>query len=75
MMFSDIDIHGYTAAEARKLLVQKINAAPSGCEITVIHGYHGGQALQKMVRNDLKHPRIKRKILGLNQGETILVIE
>ncbi len=75
MLFSEVDIHGYTAAEAKKILIQKIAAAPKGCEITVIHGFHGGQALKNMVRNDLKHPRIKRKILGLNQGETIIVVE
>lgn len=75
MVFNTIDIHGMTAADAKKKLEQAIKTAPKNCEITVIHGYHGGTALQNMVRKTLKHKRIKQKILGLNNGETILVIE
>lgn len=70
-----IDIHGMTAADAKKLLERAISAAPPRSEITVIHGYHGGQALQRMVRNVLKHKRIKKRILGMNFGETVLVLE
>ena len=42
-------------------------------EVTVLHGFHGGTALRDMVRR-YKNPKIERKILGLNQGETIFVI-
>jgi len=73
-MFKTIDIHGMTTSQAKKRLEQAITTAPSKCEITVIHGYHGGQALQNMVRK-LKHSRIKQKILSMNAGETILIIE
>ena len=74
-MFKQIDIHGMTTADAKKMLERTIAVAPANCEITIVHGFHGGQALQNMVRKGLKHKRIKQKILSLNQGETILVIE
>lgn len=74
-MNKTIDIHGLTTAEAKKRLEQIISSAPPNCEITVIHGYHGGQALQNMVRRGLKHKRIKQKILSMNFGETTLIIE
>lgn len=74
-LFMSVDIHGMTCAEAKKFLESKIRTAPKHCELTVIHGYRGGHALMDMVRKDLKSTRIKRKILGLNQGETILVLE
>lgn len=74
-MNKTIDIHGLTTAEAKKRLEQIISSAPPNCEITVIHGYHGGQALQNMVRRGLKHKRIKQKVLSMNFGETTLIIE
>ena len=43
-------------------------------EIVVIHGYHGGRALQNMVRNDLHSARILRRELSLNNGQTVLVL-
>ena len=70
-----IDIHGMTTADAKKRLEQIISSAKPKSEITVIHGYHAGQALQNMVRKQLKHKRIKQKILSMNFGETILIIE
>lgn len=74
-MFKTIDIHTLTAEEAKKKLEQYIKTAPKGCELTVIHGFHNGTALQNMVRKTLKHKRIKKRILGLNNGETTLIIE
>lgn len=75
MEFDTIDIHGMTAADAKRKLEQFIKTAPRNCEVTIIHGCHGGKVLQNMVRKTLKHKRIKKKILSLNDGETILVIE
>lgn len=75
MMNKTVDIHGLTISEAKRKLEQIISSAPPKSEITVIHGYHGGQALQNMVRKRLKHKRIKQKILSMNFGETILILE
>ena len=70
------DIHGMTAADAKTALERCLSAADkSVAEIMVIHGYSGGQALANMVRNKLKHKRIERKMLSMNQGETTLVIK
>ena len=69
----EADIHGMTVSEAKKALEQLLNTADSTIkEIDVIHGYSNGQALQNMVRKDLKHKRIAAKILSLNQGITTL---
>lgn len=70
------DIHGMQAAEAKKALERLLSSTDKNVtEITVIHGYSGGQALMNMVRKKLSHPRIVRKILSMNQGETLLMIK
>lgn len=74
-MNKSIDIHGLTTIEAKKHLEQIISTAPARSETTVIHGYHGGQTLQNLVRKQLKHRRIKQKVLGLNSGETLLILD
>ncbi len=68
-----MDLHGMTAAEGRQALLRLLKQCPTDTdEIEVIHGSHGGQALLSMVRRELKHPRIDKKLLGLNNGVTIL---
>ena len=43
--------------------------------IRVIHGYHGGTALRDEIREHYKnHPKVKRIEVGLNPGETVLVL-
>lgn len=73
--FVTIDLHGQTVESARKILNEKLKALPADThEVTVIHGYHGGTAILQMVRS-YKNSKIERKILGLNNGETVLVIK
>lgn len=70
-----IDIHGETRQSGRKLLENKLKSLPKDVrEMVVIHGYHQGNTLQQVVRS-FKHPMVERKILGLNQGETIFLIK
>ena len=70
------DLHGMQVAEAKTALERLISSADKSItEITVIHGYAGGQALKNMVQKKLSHPRIKQKILSMNQGETSLMIQ
>ena len=70
-----IDIHGETRQSVRKLLENKLKSLSKDTrEVIVIHGYHQGNTLQQMVRS-FKHPMVERKILGLNQGETIFLIK
>lgn len=43
--------------------------------LRVIHGYHGGTALREGIRKEYaKHPKVLRIELGLNPGETDLVL-
>ncbi len=76
MAYSErIDIHGETGESARKKLCEKLKTLPKDTkELVVIHGYHGGHILQDTVRR-FKHPKVERKILGLNQGETVFLIK
>lgn len=70
-----IDLHGHTAESAKRLLTSRLSQLSNDVrEVTVIQGYHGGTKLLETVRS-FKHYRIERKILGLNNGETVFVIK
>lgn len=72
----EADIHGMRVQEARRQLELLLSRADKSIrEIVVIHGFHGGQALQDMVRKELSHPRILRKELSLNNGQTVLYLK
>ena len=44
-------------------------------QIKVIHGYHGGTVLRDAIRAHYRdHPKVKRIELGLNPGETDLIL-
>lgn len=76
MLNYEIDIHGMTTDQAKKLLEKTLSSLSDQYgQITVIHGYQTGNQLQLMVRKNLKHRRIKQKILSLNHGQTILLID
>ena len=70
------DLHGMTVESARRELVRLLNSCPKEItEVEVIHGQHGGTALMNTIRREFKHPRLERKILGLNGGMTTLVLK
>lgn len=71
-----VNLHEMRVSEAKNWLYAKVSAAPKEIkEIEVVHGYRGGTALMNMVRKSFQHPRVKRKILGLNQGSTTLILK
>lgn len=71
-----LDLHGMTVNEAKKELQTVISTCPKQIrEIEVIHGYTKGQALQTFVRREFTHPKIERKIIGMNNGATTLIIK
>ncbi len=73
--FLQIDLHGHTADSAKRQLDAALkHLAPDVREIKVIHGYHQGTSLREVVRR-YRHPKIERKLSGLNQGATIFVIK
>ncbi len=70
-----LDLHGMTVQQAKKELQSVLKECPKHVkEVEVIHGYHGGQALQQYVRS-IKHPKVQRVIVGLNHGQTTLLLK
>ena len=71
----EIDIHSMYKEQARRYLEQFLTRANGNVsEVTVIHGCTSGTVLRDMVRKGLRHPRIKSKVVGLNDGITILIL-
>lgn len=69
-----LDLHEMPLWEAELVLEDALEQAGEDIkEIEVIHGYHKGQVLQKMVR-EFKHKRIKGKHIGMNNGMTVLLL-
>ncbi len=72
----EIDIHGLTVAEAGYELERFLEYLPDDTrEVVVVHGYRQGKSLLRMVRNDFKHKKIKRKIISMNPGITIFLLQ
>ncbi len=71
-----VDLHQMNTAQAKDWLYAKVTKAPREIrEIEVVHGFHGGTALQNMVRKSFTHPKVRSKVLGLNPGTTILILK
>lgn len=71
----ELDIHGMTVQQAKKEIQSVLKSCPKIVrEIDVIHGYNGGKALQQYVRS-IKHPKVERCIIGLNNGKTTLILK
>lgn len=75
-MFNEVDIHGYTTKEAKMILDQTLNLLPTSIhEITVIHGFQHGTALQQFVRKGYHHRRLDRTMLSMNKGQTTFILK
>ena len=74
--FEEIDIHQMTKVQAISAIDAKLKRFDSSVySLRVIHGYHSGTALRDAVRSRYaKHPKVKRVELGLNPGETTLIL-
>lgn len=74
--FEEIDIHRMTKVQAMTAVDAKLKRLDSSVyNLRVIHGYHGGTALRDMIRaRYAKHPKVKRIELGMNPGETTLIL-
>ncbi len=72
----ELDIHGMTAFQAKAAIDSQLRRTTAAVyRIRVIHGYHSGTRLRDMVRGTYKkHPKVLRVEIGLNQGETDLVL-
>ncbi len=71
-----IDVHGCTQVQARTLIDSRLRRATAATyRLRVVHGYTRGTALRDMIRKTyVKHPKVLRIELGLNPGETDLVL-
>ena len=72
----ELDLHGMNTYQAKITVDSQLKRAKAGVyRIRLIHGYHGGTALRDMIRQTYRsHPRVIRIELGLNRGETELVL-
>lgn len=74
----EIDLHGMDVRQARTRIEKAVaDAGPGVYRIRLIHGYHRGTAIAKMIREDFGYglePKIKRIEGGWNEGITELVL-
>jgi DNA-nicking Smr family endonuclease len=72
----EVDLHGMTQSQAKIAVDAALRRADrSVYRLRLIHGFHGGTAIRDMVRTAYKgHPRVLRIELGLNPGQTELVL-
>ena len=71
----ELDVHGMTLYQAQIAVDAALRRAGGAYRIRVIHGYRGGTALRDGIRaRYAAHPKVKRVELGLNPGQTDLVL-
>ncbi len=72
----ELDLHGMNTHQAKIAIDSQLKRAKGGVyRLRLIHGYRGGTALRDMIRETYRHhPRVLRVELGLNPGETELVL-
>ncbi len=72
----ELDLHGMTKTQAKAAVDARLRRADrSVYRLRLIHGYHGGTELRDMLRSAYRgHPKVLRVEVGLNPGETDLVL-
>ena len=72
----ELDLHGMNAYQAKTAVDAALRRAKGGTyRLRLIHGYRSGTALRDMLRTAYRsHPKALRIELGLNPGETDLVL-
>ena len=71
-----VDLHGMYEEDAKNLLLNWLDHVPPGVtELRAIHGSNRGTVLLEMIREGLKHPKIKSKLPTLNPGETRIILK
>ena len=74
--FLEIDVHNMTRTQAITAIDARLRRADASVyRLRVIHGFHSGTVLRDAVRAHYKnHPKVRRIEIGLNQGETDLIL-
>lgn len=71
-----INLHDMPLIQAQREMNRLLKTCPKDTdEIEVIHGYHNGDRILRYIRFELKNPRISKKILGLNNGVTLIELK
>ena len=71
----ELDVHGMTLCQAQIAVDAALRRAGGAYRIRVIHGDRGGTALRDGIRaRYAAHPKVLRVELGLNPGQTDLVL-
>ena len=71
----ELDLHGCNIHQARIAINAALKRSRGVYRIRIIHGYHSGNALRDMIRSQYRsHPAVLRLEIGLNQGQTDLVL-
>ena len=66
-----VDLHELTKEDARIQLIHEINSVDADVDcLIIIHGYHGGTVIKKLVRKEFNSEFITEKI-NLDAGRTI----
>lgn len=75
--FQEVDVHGMNKVQAFAAIDARLRRADGAVyTLRVIHGYHGGTVLREAIRTRYKHhPKVLRIELGMNQGETDLILK
>ena len=70
-----VDLHNLIKEDAKINLIYAVEGADSDIKcLVVVHGYHGGVVIKKLVRDEFQHPRILEKI-NLDAGRTIFKLK
>ena len=74
--FMEIDVHNMTRTQAITAIDARLRRADASVyRLRVIHGFHSGTVLRDAIRVHYRgHPKVKRIEIGLNQGETDLIL-
>ena len=74
--FQEIDVHNMTKVQAITAIDARLRRTDSSVyQLRVIHGFHSGTVLREAVRAHYKnHPKVRRIELGMNPGETTLIL-
>ena len=66
-----VDLHTLTKEDAKIELINAINSADIDIKcLVIVHGYHGGTIIKKLVRQEFENEFISEKI-NLDAGRTI----
>ena len=66
-----VDLHTLTKEDAKIELINAINSADIDIKcLVIVHGYHGGTVIKKLVRKEFNSEYVAEKI-NLDAGRTI----